>query len=177
MRPHGIQPPSMATAGDIETLVQRLADRMQADPSDPQGWMLLGRAYAGLQRFDAARDALAEAVKRSPPDAQLLADYADVLAMTQGQRLAGEPERLVLQALALEPDHLKALAKKGAITLEPGSARWRRSTVFSTTTTAASTMRPTAMASLFATRSTTSTAPRPCSGWLTAACGFPPSMR
>jgi cytochrome c-type biogenesis protein CcmH len=112
------QPPSMATAGDIETLVQRLADRMQADPSDPQGWMLLGRAYAGLQKFEAARDAFVEAVKRTTPDAQLLADYADVLAMTQGQRLAGEPEKLVLQALALEPDHLKALALAGSAAME-----------------------------------------------------------
>jgi cytochrome c-type biogenesis protein CcmH len=112
------QPPSMATAGDIETLVQRLADRMQADPADPQGWMLLGRAYAGLQRFEDARNAFAEAVKRTTPDAQLLADYADVLAMTQGQRLAGEPEKLVLQALALEPDHLKALALAGSAAME-----------------------------------------------------------
>ena len=114
------QPPSMASAGDIETLVQRLAERMQADPSDPQGWMLLGRAYAGMQRFDKARDALAEAMQRSTPDAQLLSDYADVLAMTQGQRLAGEPEKLVLQALALEPDHLKALALAGSAAMERG---------------------------------------------------------
>jgi cytochrome c-type biogenesis protein CcmH len=112
------QPPAMASAADIETLVQRLADRMQADPSDPQGWMLLGRAYAGLQRFEDARNAFAEAVKRTTPDAQLLADYADVLAMTQGQRLAGEPEKLVRQALALEPDHLKALALAGSAAME-----------------------------------------------------------
>jgi cytochrome c-type biogenesis protein CcmH len=117
------QPPSMASAGDIETLVQRLAERMQADPSDPQGWMLLGRAYAGMQRFDKARDALAEAMQRSTPDAQLLSDYADVLAMTQGQRLAGEPERLVLQALALEPDHLKALALAGSAAMERGDPK------------------------------------------------------
>jgi cytochrome c-type biogenesis protein CcmH len=114
------QPPSMASAGDVETLVQRLAARMQADPSDPQGWMLLGRAYAGLERFDKARDALAEAMKRTPPDAQLLSDYADVLAMTQGQRLAGEPEKLIQQALALEPDHLKALALAGSAAMERG---------------------------------------------------------
>ncbi|MCP5284573.1 MAG: c-type cytochrome biogenesis protein CcmI [Burkholderiaceae bacterium] len=117
------QPPSHATAADIETLVQRLADRMKADPSDPQGWMLLGRAYSGLQRFEDARDAYREALQRTPPDADLLADYADVLAMTQGRTLAGEPEKLALQALALDPDHLKSLALAGSAAFERGDPK------------------------------------------------------
>lgn len=123
MDPVLAQPPSQATPQDVETLVQRLADRMQAEPSDPQGWMLLGRAYSGLQRFEDARDAYREALQRMPPDASLLADYADVLAMTQGRTLAGEPEKLVLQALALEPDHLKALALAGSAAFERGDPK------------------------------------------------------
>lgn len=117
------QPPSLATAGDVEALVQRLADRMKADPSDPQGWLLLGRAYAGLQRFADARDAYREAMQRLPPDANVLADYADVLAMTQGRTLAGEPEKRVLEALALEPGNLKALALAGSAAFERGDAK------------------------------------------------------
>lgn len=117
------QAPSQATPADVETLVQRLAERMKAEPSDPQGWMLLGRAYSGMQRFEEARDAYREALQRMPPDASLLADYADVLAMTQGRTLAGEPEKLVLQALALEPDHLKALALAGSAAFERGDPR------------------------------------------------------
>ena len=117
------QPPSMATAADIESLVQRLADRMQADPSDPQGWLLLGRAYAGLQRFADARDAYLQAMQRLAPDANVLADYADVLAMTQGRTLAGEPEKRVLEALALDPGNLKALALAGSAAFERGDAK------------------------------------------------------
>lgn len=116
-------PPAQASAADVETLVQRLADRMKANPEDPEGWLLLGRAYAGLQRFELSRDAYAQALQRKAPDAQLLADYADVLAMTQGSKLAGEPEKLVLQALALEPDHLKALALAGSAAMERGDFR------------------------------------------------------
>jgi cytochrome c-type biogenesis protein CcmH len=112
-------PAPHAMSEDVESLVQRLADRMAAQPEDPAGWALLARSYAGLQRFDKARDAYAQAVRRQqPPDAQLLADYADVLAMTQGRTLAGEPEKLVLQALALDPDHLKALALAGSAAME-----------------------------------------------------------
>lgn len=113
-------PPAQANAEDVEVLVQRLADRMKANPEDPAGWMLLGRAYAGMQRFDLSRDAYVQAIRRKAPDAQLLADYADVLAMTQGGKLAGEPEKMVLQALALEPEHLKALALAGSAAMERG---------------------------------------------------------
>ncbi|MBT9490601.1 MAG: c-type cytochrome biogenesis protein CcmI [Rubrivivax sp.] len=114
------QAPAQATAEDVDALVQRLADRMKAQPEDPAGWLLLARAYGGLQRFPESRDAYAQALKRQAPDAQLLADYADVLAMTQGRTLIGEPEKLVLQALALEPDHLKALALAGTAAMERG---------------------------------------------------------
>lgn len=114
------QAPPHGTVADVESLVQRLADRMKAQPDDPAGWALLGRAYAGMQRWEPSSQAFAEAVKRSPPDPQLLADYADVLAMVHGQKLAGEPERIVLQALALDPDHLKALALAGSAAFERG---------------------------------------------------------
>lgn len=114
------QAPSQATAEDVEALVQRLADRMQAQPEDPAGWLLLARAYGGLQRFAESSQAYAQVLKRQAPDAQVLADYADVLAMTQGRTLIGEPEKLVLQALSLEPDHLKALALAGTAAMERG---------------------------------------------------------
>jgi cytochrome c-type biogenesis protein CcmH len=53
-----------------------------------------------------------------PPNAQLLADFADTLAMTQGRRLQGEPEKLVLQALEVDPRNVKALALSGTIAFE-----------------------------------------------------------
>lgn len=112
------QPPSQASPQDVEALVQRLAERMQAKPDDPLGWALLARAYAGMQQFDRARDAFAEAVRRNPPDAQLLADYADAMAMAQDRSLQGEPEKLVLQALKIDPDHLKALALAGSAAMQ-----------------------------------------------------------
>ena len=84
---HGI------TRQQIEGLVDRLAARMKENPEDATGWVMLGRSYTVLDRFPEAASAYANAVKRSQPDAQLLADYADALAMAQGQRLQGEPAR------------------------------------------------------------------------------------
>ena len=123
--------PSEATAQDVETLVERLAERMREQPDDPEGWALLGRSYASMGRFEPARDAYAKAVALVPDNPSLLADYADTLAMAQGRRLQGEPERLVPRALEIEPDHLKALLLAGAAAMERGDhaaavERWSR---------------------------------------------------
>lgn len=123
--------PSEATPADVESLVERLAQRMREQPGDPEGWALLGRSYASMGRFEPARDAYAKAVALLPDNPWLLADYADALAMTQGRTLAGEPERLVLRALQIDPDHLKALALAGSAAMERGDpagavAHWTR---------------------------------------------------
>jgi cytochrome c-type biogenesis protein CcmH len=109
---HGI------TRQQIEDLVERLAARMTENPGDATGWAMLGRSYSVLDRFPEAAAAYANAVKRSPPDAQLLADYADALAMAQGRRLEGEPERLIAQALKIDPRNVKALALAGTVAFE-----------------------------------------------------------
>ena len=97
----------------LVTLVERLAARMRENPDDPEGWKLLGRSYAALGRFPEAFDAYAKAALRKPRDAGLLADMADVLATMRPTRLQGEPEKLVLRALEIDPKNLKALALAG----------------------------------------------------------------
>jgi cytochrome c-type biogenesis protein CcmH len=101
------------TVQQIESMVERLAAHMKEKPDDIKGWVMLGRSYAVLERFPEAAAAFENAVKRSPPDAQLLADYADALAMAQGRNLEGMPEKVIAQALKLDPDNPKALALAG----------------------------------------------------------------
>jgi cytochrome c-type biogenesis protein CcmH len=107
-----------ATLQQLETMVERLAARLRENPDDAQGWQLLGRSYGALGRFKDAADAYAQAALRAPRDAQLLVDFADVLAMARGQRLEGEPEKLALRALEIEPQNLKGLALAGSAAFE-----------------------------------------------------------
>jgi cytochrome c-type biogenesis protein CcmH len=102
----------------LEAMVERLAERLQSSPEDPVGWVTLARSYALFGRFRESADAYAQAFSRMQPDAGLLADYADVVAMTQGRRLAGEPEKLIARALELDPIHPKALALAGSAAFE-----------------------------------------------------------
>jgi cytochrome c-type biogenesis protein CcmH len=119
------------TEQQIQAMVARLAARLRENPDDTDGWKMLGRSYAVLGRFTDAADAYARAATRAPRDAQLLTDFADALAMARGQSLQGEPEKLVLRALAIEPTNLKALALAGTAAYErkdfDRAARyWRR---------------------------------------------------
>ncbi len=113
-RPHEVEP----TAAQIDAMVARLAAKLRENPDDVEGLKLLGRSYMVLGRFAEAVAAYAKAAEKAPRDAQLLADFADALAMTRGEKLAGEPEQLVLRALQVEPTNLKALALAGTAAYE-----------------------------------------------------------
>src|SRR5207302_3759099 len=108
----GANPPGM-TVAQFQAAVVRLAARMKDNPEDAEGWMMLGRSYVVLGRFGEASEAYAKAAARLPRDAQLLADYADALAMAQGRTLQGEPEKIILRALTIGPDNVKALLLAG----------------------------------------------------------------
>ncbi|MGA0024573.1 MAG: c-type cytochrome biogenesis protein CcmI [Burkholderiales bacterium] len=125
--PDGIARPAM-TAGrgaghditpqQVEEMIGKLAARLKESPGDGEGWVVLGRSYAALDRYKEAADAYAQAAARIPGSAQVLVDYADVLAMAQGRKLAGEPEKLVRRALEIDPGHPKALAMAGTVAFE-----------------------------------------------------------
>ena len=113
LNPAAVKAPPPVTEAQITAMVDKLAARLKQKPDDNEGWIMLGRSYAILERFDDSAKAYAEAVKRVPGDARLLTDYADALAMAQGQNLAGEPEKLIARALAIDPANGKALALAG----------------------------------------------------------------
>jgi cytochrome c-type biogenesis protein CcmH len=115
----------------ILAMVDSLAKRLKQKPDDADGWILLARSYRALERFPESADAYAHANELIKDDANLLADYADVLGMTQGRKLAGKPAELIARALAIDPHQQKALALAGTVALEQGGfARsleyWRR---------------------------------------------------
>ena len=123
--------PGNVGAAQIEAMVERLAARLRENPENADGWKMLGRSYAVLGRFDAAVDAYAKAALRVPRDAQLLADFADALGMARGRSLQGEPEKLVLRALEIDPQNLKALALAGTAAFDrndfaSAAAYWER---------------------------------------------------
>lgn len=106
------------TAEQVEGMVASLAERMKNEPDNVKGWTMLARSYNALGRYAQASEAYAHLVKLVPGDASLLADYADVLAMTQDRSLQGEPEKIIERAIKVDEKNVKALALWGSAAFE-----------------------------------------------------------
>ena len=96
------------------------AARLKTEPDDADGWRMLAHSYETLRRFDAAVDAYRHLLALEPNNPNELANAAVALGMTLNQDLSGEPERLIDRALAINPDHVQALALKGSAAYERG---------------------------------------------------------
>jgi len=118
---HSAQSSHEVTPEQIEAMVAQLAARLEREPNNPEGWMMLARSQAALGRYAESAKAYAKAIEIGGKNASLLADYADVLAMAAGRDLRGEPYRLIQEALKLDPDHVKALALAGTAEFHNGN--------------------------------------------------------
>ena len=98
------QPP-----GSIEDMVAKLAERLQQQPDDLKGWVMLARSYAIMKRYSEAEAAYANALRLGGENADLLTDYVDTMVMADGGAFNDESAALLIRALELEPDNLKAL--------------------------------------------------------------------
>ena len=111
------------TPEQINTMVARLAERMQANPDDMPGWLMLARSYKAMGRYEEAAAAYARAEKVIDDDPELLASYAETLAMASGNGLKGKPGQLIARALKIDPQHPHSLFLAGAAAMEAGDNR------------------------------------------------------
>jgi cytochrome c-type biogenesis protein CcmH len=103
-----------------EAALQELEAKLAKTPENPDGWLVLARSYSELQRFPDAVRAYEKLVQLVPNESQLWTSYADVLAMSHNQSLLGEPTKLLVKALALDPNNNTALALAGSAAMERG---------------------------------------------------------
>lgn len=101
---------SAESAPSVEQMVAGLEARLASEPDDLRGWAMLGRSYAVLERpADAAR-AFARANQLSGSNnPELLIAEAEALGLANQHDLRGRPTELLEAALALAPNHFRAL--------------------------------------------------------------------
>lgn len=136
--PRGLDPAQIAaqeehriTPEQVSALVAQLAQRLEREPNDVEGWIMLGRSYSMTNDLDGAAATWRKLGAKIPDQADVLADWADLLAGAAGGRFDGDPDRLIRRALELEPSHLKALALAGTAAFRRedfavASAHWER---------------------------------------------------
>jgi cytochrome c-type biogenesis protein CcmH len=120
--------PHALSREQMDGLVAKLAQKLKDNPNDVEGWRMLARSFVAIGRLPEAVQAYEEANKLRPNDADLLADYADALALANNRSLEGKPEQLIKQALAADPKHQKSLALMGTVAFNrndfPNAAMW-----------------------------------------------------
>lgn len=108
-----------AGAPHSDAVLKELEEKLATNPDDAQGWALLGRSYAQMERFVEAARAYENLTRLIPNEAQLWAEYAFVLAKSK-QRLDGLPTTLLGKALEIDPNNLNALALSGSAAMDRG---------------------------------------------------------
>jgi len=104
------QTKEQAELNSLEEMIGRLIEKMKQNPEDSKGWVMLGRSYAVLERYEEAEQAYLKAVvltQENDPD--IVSDYAEAVALKNDGQIAGKPLELIQANLSKFPDHPKSL--------------------------------------------------------------------
>lgn len=97
-------------ADSPESMVGRLARRLEKDPDDLQGWLLLGKSYGVLKQFPLSARAYQRAdTLAKGKNADALMGLAEALINAERSDLAGRAGRLFEQAMELDATQTKAV--------------------------------------------------------------------
>ena len=137
-QPAGLDPAALAQSEPHEAvdpkkmaeMVEKLERRLQEDPNQLQGWVMLGRVRRAMGQFEAAGQAYAKALALSSDD-DVAIERAEVLAQANQGSFEGEPWKIIQAVLRANPDQLSALLLAGSATYseqryEQALKHWQR---------------------------------------------------
>ena len=120
--PAAVLPAAVQTqraAADMEQLVVKLANKLEQNPDNPEGWAMLARSYKSLGRWDDAERAFARIGPDLNRSAELLAELAELLVQ-KNQGFDPRSRDLIRQALRIEPGNMLALFMGGGEAFDGG---------------------------------------------------------
>jgi hypothetical protein len=106
---------------NMQDAIVQLEARLQAEPENAEGWVLLGRSYKMVQRFSDAENALLHASVLLPEDPVIMVELAEAMTMASGDpRFSDRAIELLQTAVVwLQPSVVKMRLR-----LPIGSACW-----------------------------------------------------
>ncbi len=111
----GEQPSRATQAGnaaspEIEGMVKQLEERLQREPGDAEGWVMLGRSFVMLGRYPRAVDAFQQAYDLSKGEnVPAITGLAEALVLVDESSLTGRAGELIESALEKSPREPRAL--------------------------------------------------------------------
>jgi cytochrome c-type biogenesis protein CcmH len=119
---------------DMEEMISSLVERLESEPNDLNGWLMLGRTYMTLGDYTNAITAFEKAVElESSQNAQTLVELGSAILSSDGPNngVSGRSAALFESALALEPNNPQALFYGGIAAInrednELAASRWEK---------------------------------------------------
>ena len=115
----------------VEAMAEKLRDRLQSQPDDVDGWLMLARTYQVMGRDQQSVEILATVYQQAKDNPDVLVQYAYALIRTNGGNYEGQPATLVSKALARQPFHQSGLWLAGMVAAQKGQypqalAHWKK---------------------------------------------------
>ena len=114
----------------LATMADQLAQRLEKEPNNAEGWVMLGRIQRALARYDEADLALQKSLALARND-DVMIERAEVLAQKNNGNFKGEPWAIINAVLKVDPTHGNALLLAGSAAFSEGRfkealAYWER---------------------------------------------------
>ena len=119
-----------ASGGDIASRAEILRARLEDNPQDVEGWVLLGRAAFHLRRYAESAESYRKAMELGVEQPDLVAAYAEALTLAHGNKVPPAARLAFDQVLAARPDDPRAryyigLSEAQAQQFDRALARWK----------------------------------------------------
>ena len=115
------QPASPSTrAGDTDSLLAQLAERMRQNPDDPKGWRLLGRSYLRIGRYAEAASAFQRLLNLLPDDVDARLDLGEAMTFAASGQVTPLARVAFEAALQRRPDSARARYYLGLVAWQAG---------------------------------------------------------
>jgi cytochrome c-type biogenesis protein CcmH len=120
---------SPAVTGEVDTMISKLATRLEANPNDADGWRMLGWSYFNTQRYDESARAYAKALEIEPANTDFKAAYAEALVQAAQGIVIPKAKEIFTEVLKTDPKEERArfydaLATEQAGDLSGALDRW-----------------------------------------------------
>jgi cytochrome c-type biogenesis protein CcmH len=89
----------------LDTLTERLAQKLEANPNDIPGWTLLGRSYANLGQHEKSVQAFEKAMAMAPSDVNLRVTYGETLILSSDGKVTPAALKVLMAAHKIDPQH------------------------------------------------------------------------
>jgi cytochrome c-type biogenesis protein CcmH len=98
----------MRRVPNIDEAIRNLRARLEREPGDLEGWLMLARSSLVLERYDEAAEAYGRAYRLSNRRPDIAGDYAEALITAGDGTVTPEARRVIEGALASDPMNPKA---------------------------------------------------------------------